>query len=201
MTPTCGQPEKCTRELAWKPGDCSCPHMSCDAPVMLHPLHGLSMTLLWHRVEFLCRTGAFSHTMKRGLQLVSRHRCLLGRACRKLHCGCRMQQVESSDDDEHFRKKEAKRTERDTARLRPLILGVLPASISAHDKRTCSRMSHAWHIVTCSSTPYRQHMCQALPAGSSWSLGTLQSTERCTVGLKSAVGWKERMTKCPFWGA
>ncbi len=42
------------------------------------------------------------------------------------HCLCRMQQVESSDDEEHFRKKETKRTERDTARLRPLILGGLP---------------------------------------------------------------------------
>ena len=43
-----------------------------------------------------------------------------------------MQQVDSSDDEEHFRKKELKRTERDTAKLRPLILGMhLPASIPA----------------------------------------------------------------------
>ena len=35
---------------------------------------------------------------------------------------CRMRQAESSDDEEHFRKKEQRRTERDTAKLRPLIL-------------------------------------------------------------------------------
>ena len=33
-----------------------------------------------------------------------------------------MRQAESSDDEEHFRKKEQRRTERDTAKLRPLIL-------------------------------------------------------------------------------
>ena len=35
---------------------------------------------------------------------------------------CRMRQAESSDDEEHFRKKEQRRTERDTAKLRSLIL-------------------------------------------------------------------------------
>ena len=33
-----------------------------------------------------------------------------------------MRQEDSSDDEEHFRKKEQRRTERDTAKLRPLIL-------------------------------------------------------------------------------
>lgn len=35
---------------------------------------------------------------------------------------CRVRQEDSSDDEEHFRKKEQRRTERDTAKLRPLIL-------------------------------------------------------------------------------
>ncbi|CAK0741288.1 hypothetical protein CVIRNUC_001313 [Coccomyxa viridis] len=59
-----------------------------------------------------------SHTEALPQSEVMAAREVYKRAC----TDARMRQAESSDDEEHFRKKEQRRTERDTAKLRPLIL-------------------------------------------------------------------------------
>ena len=68
-------------------------------------------------------------------QLFNLNKCPL---CQKnLSAICRGRQAESSDDEEHFRRKEASRLERDRAKLNPVILGTPPpmsvCPLGAHD--------------------------------------------------------------------